>query len=195
MSRDHRACRERRTDARCARPAARSPAPGWPARSCRAACRSARSPATPARRSEPGSSSHQRPQRRRDHRRVDAARDPTRRGRSISITPCACGWTSASLVSVGERAATNSTAAKAAAAGAGKPRSPRYRLRQVNSWLVLTPCRCATACTVAPGMKVSATSCRFSSSDQRRRACPRKISIRPIHSPQRLVSQPLQDQS
>jgi hypothetical protein len=44
-------------------------------------------------------------------------------------------------------------------------------------------------------MKVSATSCRFSSSDQRRRACPRKISIRAIHSPQRLVSQPLQDQS
>ena len=49
-------------------------------------------------------------------------------------------------------------------------------LRQAKSWLGLTPCRRATPCTVAPGPKVSATSRRLSSSDQRRRACPRKIS-------------------
>ena len=42
---------------------------------------------------------------------------------------------------------------------------------------MLTPWRWATACTVAPGTSVSATSRRFASTDQRRRACPRKISI------------------
>lgn len=47
-----------------------------------------------------------------------------------------------------------------------------HGLRQVKSWLVLTPWRRATPCTVAPGANVSATSWRFSSSVQRRRARP-----------------------
>ena len=72
-------------------------------------------------------------------------------------------------------------------AGGGNPASARSRLRQVKSWLVLSPRRRATPCTVSPGANVSATSRRLSSSDQRRRARPWKISIRPIRSPQRPV--------
>ena len=73
------------------------------------------------------------------------------------------------------------------AAAAGGLRPTRNCLRQVKSWLVLTPWRCATPCTVAPGANVSATSRRFSSADQRRRACPWKISTRAIRSRQGLV--------
>ena len=65
-----------------------------------------------------------------------------------------------------------------------RPIPARKRFRQAKSWLGLTPCRRATPCTVSPGPRVSATSRRLSSSDQRRRACPRKIST--IRSPQRL---------
>jgi len=50
-------------------------------------------------------------------------------------------------------------------------------------------CRWATACTVSPRANVSATSRRFSSSDQRRRACPRKISTRAIRPPPGLALQ------
>src|SRR3954451_11961745 len=101
---------------------------------------------------------------------------------SISISPEKAGTASATDGGV---AGVIATAAKPGTPAAGTARSipapARYSLRQAKSWLGLTPCRRATPCTVAPGPMVSATSRRLSSSDQRRRACPRKIStIRPL---------------
>src|SRR4051812_36126182 len=105
---------------------------------------------------------------------------------SISISPDGADTTSASD---GDVAGAISTAAKPGTLGsAGTERSisgpARYSLRQAKSWLGLSPLRLATPCTVPPGPKVSATNRRLSSSDQRRRACPRKIST--IHTLQRL---------
>src|SRR5919106_1761467 len=122
-------------------------------------------------------------------------------GSSISITPPAimaseCGAASPVSARASSTGAT-STAANAGATGTavGRPDSVRNRLRQVKSWLVFTPWRWATACTVAPGTSVSATSRRFASSDQRRRACPRKFSTRGIPSPKDWSRNPLPDQS
>src|SRR4051794_1877668 len=109
---------------------------------------------------------------------------------SISISPEKAGTGSATHGGV---AGVIATAAKPGTPAAGTahsiPAPTRYSLRQAKSWLGLTPCRRATPCTVAPGPKVSATSRRLSSSDQRRRACPRKIStIRPLAPAPRLTT-------
>src|SRR5215212_608913 len=109
---------------------------------------------------------------------------------SISISPEGTGTASATHGGV---AGVISTAAKPGTPDAGTacsiPALTRYSLRQAKSWLGLTPCRRAIPCTVAPGPKVSATSRRLSSSDQRRRTCPRKIStIRPSAPAPRLMT-------
>src|SRR4051812_42667113 len=100
---------------------------------------------------------------------------------SISISPKGAGTASAT----GRGAAgAISTAAKPGILAAGTPRpipAPN-RLRQPKSWLGLTPLRRATPCTVSPDANVSATRRRLSSSDQRRRARPWKISTRPMRS-------------
>src|SRR3954469_17632482 len=112
------------------------------------------------------------------------------RASSISISPEKAGTASATDGGV---AGVISTAAKPGTPGTGTacsiPALTRYSLRQAKSWLGLTPCRRAIPCTVAPGPKVSATSRRLSSSDQRRRTCPQKIST--IHSLQRLGRRPV----
>src|SRR3954466_3169686 len=105
---------------------------------------------------------------------------------SISISPEGAGTGSATHGGV---AGVISTAAKPGTPGAGTARSipalTRYSLRQAKSCLGLTPCRRAAPRTLAPAPLVSAPRRRLSSPDQRRRACPRKIST--IHSLQRLV--------
>jgi hypothetical protein len=117
-------------------------------------------------------------------------------GSSISIDPeeVAVPGGTASALGAGKAAGgAIVTAAKpnTAAVGAGRSASARSCLRQVKSWLVLTPYRRATPCTVPPAANVSATRRCLSSSDQRRRACPRKISTCAIRSPQGLVQRPL----
>src|SRR5215213_3829086 len=96
---------------------------------------------------------------------------------SISISPEVAGTASATG---SDAAGAISTAAKPSILAEGVPRpiSAPNRLRQVKSWLGLTPRRRATPCTVSPDANVSATSLRLSSSDQRRRARPWKISTR-----------------
>jgi hypothetical protein len=74
MSHDSRACRRTHTDRRHADRAPAPPGPGPPGCSCRAACRCDQPPATPARRTGPGSS----PRQRLDDRRRQCRRDRTR---------------------------------------------------------------------------------------------------------------------
>src|SRR5690242_10652027 len=87
---------------------------------------------------------------------------------STSISPV--GGLAASPASGGTGAIATAAKPATGGEGGGNPASARSRLRQVKSWLVLTPRRRATPCTVSPGASVSATSRRLSSSDQRRRA-------------------------
>ena len=88
-------CRGRRRDRRHADRASTPPGPGAPGCSCRAACRSGRPPATPARRTEPGSS----PRQRLDHGRRQFRRDraryphPSLAANSTSIAGSAQGAT------------------------------------------------------------------------------------------------------
>ena len=149
-----------------------------------------------------GGQPHPRPARKRDHRPTSARnaaptvagstvpeiRTRPPRGSSISIDPGPgdVGGPDGATSSAGGGKAAGAivTAAKPGAAGAdaGRPATARSCLRQVKSWLVLTPCRRATPCTVPPAANVSPTSRRLSSSDQRRRARPWKISTRALRS-------------
>ena len=162
-------------------------------RSCHGACRCGRWRARPAPHSGTGSSSDQRPQRCRHRRRIESTRDaghdrrPAARSRSAreAVRRDRLGGT-------GRRQAAGDAILTAAKPGiltgrAGRSASAPSRLRQVKSWLGLTPYRRATPCTVSPAANVSATSRRLSSSDQRRRARPRKISTRAMRSLQGLV--------
>src|SRR3712207_3556515 len=115
-------------------------------------------------------------------------------GSSISIEPEEAGAPNETASAAGEGAEifagdviVRAEKPGTAAGRAGRSAPTRSCLRQVKSWLVFTPYRRATPCTVPPAAIVSATKRRLSSSDQRRWAFPRKTSNRPIRPPQRPV--------
>ena len=60
-------------------------------------------------------------------------------------------------------------ASSAPGSGAGSTNAPSFAIRrQADNWFGWTPYRAATALTVAPGRRVSATTRAFTSSGQRR---------------------------